>query len=300
VGELTAQAVKAQLDEAEDRAVAAEALVRGAKAQLVAAERQVERKRRLVDSGAVSIRQLEVAEADYGLALAKVEEADARLEAARADVRSVQRELERASIDADAKVNTAAALLAEARSKVADTRERIAALEGDIARQRSQLVTAPRDGIVHRLSGNQGGEIVSAGDPLLVLVPETEDRAVEVWVDGNDAPLVTEGSTVRLQFEGWPAVQFMGWPSVAVGTFGGVVSLIDPTDDGQGRFRMLVVPAEDESWPSPMYLRQGVRAKAWVLLGEVTIGFELWRQLNGFPPVIADEEPQGAARARLK
>ena len=79
---------------------------------------------------------------------------------------------------------------------------------------------------------------------------------------------------------------------LAVGTFGGVVSLVDPTDSGNGRFRMLVVPdADDAPWPDDRWLRQGVRAKGWVLLDRVRLWYELWRQLNGFPPVISPEEP---------
>jgi len=136
----------------------------------------------------------------------------------------------------------------------------------------------------------------------LTLVPETTDRAVEIWVNGNDAPLISAGSTVRLQFEGWPAVQFVGWPSVAVGTFGGKVALVDSTDDGQGKFRLLVVPDESEqAWPDARFLRQGVRAKGWVLLNQVSLGYEIWRQLNGFPPVISPAEPKTeVARKRLK
>jgi hypothetical protein len=108
-------------------------------------------------------------------------------------------------------------------------------------------------------------------------------------------PMVMAGAPVRLQFEGWPALQFSGWPSVAVGTFGGRVVLVDPTDNGRGRFRVLVEPDErDEPWPSNRFLRQGVRANGWVLLNVVPLGFELWRQFNGFPPVISPDEP-GAA-----
>lgn len=98
-------------------------------------------------------------------------------------------------------------------------------------------------------------------------------------------PLLHIGDQVRLQFEGWPAIQFVGWPSVAVGTFGGTVKLLDATDDGSGRFRILVAPdASDEAWPEARYLRQGVRANGWVLLQQVKLGFELWRRFNGFPP----------------
>jgi hypothetical protein len=106
---------------------------------------------------------------------------------------------------------------------------------------------------------------------------------------------------VRLQFEGWPAVQFVGWPSVARGTFGGEVVLIDPTDDGTGRFRVLVAPRPDVvndgtevvEWPGPRWLRQGVQVNGWVLLNRVPLWYEIWRQLNGFPPALADR-PAGA------
>jgi hypothetical protein len=109
---------------------------------------------------------------------------------------------------------------------------------------------------------------------------------VELQIDGNDLPLVQKGDRARLQFEGWPAAQFVGWPSVAVGTFGGRVYLVDPTANDRGQFRILVAPDLDEpAWPDEQYLRQGVRAQGWVLLNQVSIGWELWRQLNGFPPV---------------
>jgi hypothetical protein len=78
---------------------------------------------------------------------------------------------------------------------------------------------------------------------------------------------------------------------VAVGTFGGRVALVDSADDGKGKFRIMVVPAVGEEWPSSRYLRQGVRAKGWVLLREVRLGYEFWRRMNGFPQVIAEDEP---------
>lgn len=104
-------------------------------------------------------------------------------------------------------------------------------------------------------------------------------------INGNDLPLIREGDSVRLQFEGWPAVQFVGWPSVAIGTFGGKVFRIDPNADKKGMFRIFVEPApDDQPWPNEEYLRQGVRTQGWVLLNRVSAGYELWRQINGFPP----------------
>ncbi|MCA9008078.1 MAG: toxin secretion protein, partial [Planctomycetaceae bacterium] len=97
---------------------------------------------------------------------------------------------------------------------------------------------------------------------------------------------------VRLQFEGWPAVQFSGWPSVAVGTFGGEVVSVDAIDNGLGKFRILIRPDPDDNpWPQDRFLRQGVRANAWVLLNQVPLWYEVWRKLNGFPPAVSVEEP---------
>ena len=104
------------------------------------------------------------------------------------------------------------------------------------------VITAPRDGTIYRLPVFERGQSIKEGDALFTIVPETTERVVELWVSGNDTPLIQPGNHVRLQFEGWPAVQFAGWPSVAVGTFGGEVASIDPSDDGKGSFRIQVKP----------------------------------------------------------
>lgn len=176
-------------------------------------------------------------------------------------------------------------------------------IDSRVERFKARFVKAPCDGIVHRVSANTGagGQYVKEGDELVEIVPDTTDRVVELLIDGLDAPLVAahmqqtgRGPHVRLQFEGWPAVQFTGWPSVAVGTFGGRIRQIDPTDDGKGRFRVLVEPEEmfdGDRWPEGIYLRQGNQAVGWVFLNRVTMGYELWRQFNGFPPVVAPQAP---------
>jgi adhesin transport system membrane fusion protein len=128
--------------------------------------------------------------------------------------------------------------------------------------------------------------MVKAGQQLALIVPQTANRAVELTVSGNDAPLLAVGRRVRLQFEGWPAVQFSGWPSVAVGTFGGTIGVIDPGAGADGTVRIIVFPEQGEEWPDAHYLRQGVRVVGWVLLDSVKLGWELWRQFNGFPPTL--------------
>ncbi len=151
-----------------------------------------------------------------------------------------------------------------------------------IARQQTQLIKAHVAGIIFKRLTGQESVVVPAGAVLAQIMPETPSRAVALWIDGNDIPFVRLRQKARLQFEGWPAIQFRGWPEIAVGTFGGVVSFIDPTDNGLGLFRVVIVP--DEKWPESRFLRQGVRVHGWVQLGKVPLWYELWRQFNGFPP----------------
>ncbi len=171
--------------------------------------------------------------------------------------------------------------------------EALSKIDVRLAQQASQLVRAPRSGQILRRAAGEGGVLVKPGYPLATLAPRTASRSVALYIDGNDLPLIHEGDTVRIQFEGWPAIQFSGWPSVAVGTFGGKVAVVDESDNGQGKFRILVTPEQGEEWPSHEYLRQGAKAQGWVLLNKVTLGFELWRQFNGFPPGLPGAPSKG-------
>ena len=157
-----------------------------------------------------------------------------------------------------------------------------------VARQQTQIIKAHVSGIIFKRLTGQESVVVKAGDILVQIMPETLSRAVELWIDGNDIPFVRLRQKARLQFEGWPAIQFRGWPEIAVGTFRGEVSFIDPTDNGLGLFRAVIVP--DEPWPDVQYLRQGVRVHGWVQLGKVPLWYEIWRQFNGFPPESVSEK----------
>lgn len=190
----------------------------------------------------------------------------------------------------------------EATQKVLAETQKLQTIQKELSELRNKRdefnrleIFAPRSGYIQQWFGREGSDTVKEGDQLFVIVPETDRLAVEMQVTGNDMPLIKEGDPVRLQFEGWPAVQFVGWPSVAVGTFGGKVNRVFPTDDGKGNFRVLVTPdnhfEREDGWPDDRYLRQGVRANGWVLLNQVPLGWEIWRQLNGFPPIVADEAP---------
>ncbi|MEM1104164.1 MAG: HlyD family secretion protein, partial [Pseudomonadota bacterium] len=176
------------------------------------------------------------------------------------------------------------------KGRVAEAAAELNRINVNISRQSVQIVRAPRDGMILRVNAGDAATFVSAGQVVASFVPENVDRAVELFIDGRDVALVRSGAKVRLQFEGFPTVQFSGWPSVAVGTFGGEVVAVDPSASAAGRFRVLVT--EDKSdphpWPDPSYVRFGSSARGWILLETVSAGFEVWRQLNNFPPQFPD------------
>jgi adhesin transport system membrane fusion protein len=293
-------AAKARVQMSVDRIAAAQQSLEAAKAALVTARMQQERQAGLAKKGLTSTRNVELAELDYAQKVADVERATASLNAAKSEKLSLDSELLRTDADAGSRIEEAWGAHASAESDVAKARAEVTKVEVRLARQNTQRVMAPVDGKIFRVIARQNGELLKAGAQIAILVPSTTKDVVELWINGNDVPLISEGSPVRLQFEGWPALQFAGWPSIAVGTFGGHVQLVDSTDNGAGQFRVLVQhDADDEPWPTKNYLRQGVRANGWVLLNQVPLGFELWRQFNGFPPVISASEP-GKAKSASK
>jgi multidrug resistance efflux pump len=225
-----------------------------------------------------------------------------------ADLKSAIAALKRTSNDFDATIASTHASKGSALSEVATAERDLSVIDVQINQNLRQIVEAPRDGIVLEVAATDG-TYLRPGSLICVIIPETDSRFVEILVDGNDMPLIhsrnqsESGSPVRIAFEGWPAVQMIGWPQLAVGTFGGEVVFVDATDNGKGKFRVVVGPSDDivdrgdgkgpvtVGWPDKdRWLRQGARANAWVMLNQVPLWFELWRKINGFPPVINDEE----------
>jgi membrane fusion protein, adhesin transport system len=290
---------EAKLRSAQGKLQSAEQKLAAAEAAMETASLNLGRTQALTARGLSARRDLELATLAATKARTDRDGAQADVVSAVGEVDAARASLDKARADGDNKIQEAESKLRSGQSDLADARASLTRLEVTISRQAGQLVRAPRAGVILQVLALEGGRQVKQGDLLATLVPDTRDRAVELWVDGNDAAIMSEGRRVRLQFEGWPAVQFTGWPSVAVGTFGGVISFIDAHDDGKGYFRAVVVAdSRDEPWPEPRFLRQGVRAKGWVLLERVKLGFELWRRFNGFPPMLKD--PPGFADSAEK
>ena len=264
----------------------------GYQAKELQARLNYERQAGLASKGIKAEVEIEKFKKDWDVAKSELESLKLKIDSAMQEWQAKQQELTQKSREAKTKVDYARAMQQDALGQQATSQKELRDMEIKLAELERMTILAPRDGTIYRMPVFERGQSIKEGDSLFTIVPDTSERIVELWVAGNDVPLVQPGDHVRLQFEGWPAVQFAGWPSVAVGTFGGQVAAVDPADDGKGKFRIQVREAAGQDWPNDRYLRQGVRANGWVMLSQVTLGYELWRQLNGFPPVISTEEPK--------
>jgi len=293
-------AQNAYVQSAMQKVSAAEQKLAIAEAAIPQLEAAFDRAKELQAGGNIALEKLQEIERKLLESRGKVKEESANLSAARAELMGKQSDREAYIHKAAADVSYYEGALDKAKAEVSKADKELQEMETKFARQNTQLmITAPFDGYVVEISSNGGSQLVKKGDPICTLVPYTKDRAVQIWLDGNDAPLVEAGRHVRLQFEGWPAIQFAGWPSVAVGTFGGTVVSVDMVDNGKGKFRCQVLPDSTETvdWPEERFLRQGVRANGWVLLEQVPLWFEVWRKLNGFPPTVEMEPAKGEKAA---
>ncbi len=237
-------------------------------------------------------RQGLVARKDLESATTKLQKAIADSAKAAADLQVEIQAVRNAKAELSAKQRKAEATIAKADLEF-----------GTVAVRRNlSVVVSPIAGQVTRVAQAGPGQTVKKGEALCVVTPSsTEDIAAEIFVSSLDAAIIDTGRPVRLQFAGFPAIQVWGggWPSLSVGTFGGKVAVVDAVDDGSGRYRVLVLPdPEDKPWPNRSYLRQGTEVTGWILLNEVSLAYEAWRQLCGFPPIIP-VRPGGLDKKKL-
>ncbi|MCE2849277.1 MAG: HlyD family secretion protein [bacterium] len=263
-------------------------------AELVAADidhgiavQQLNRAKQMFSEGIIALTEFERRTGQYNKALAILTEKQQKLQNTRQDITICRIEMNTVRQDAADKIFKAKSEIAAARSDVATT-------DGEVAKNQNQLANyairgsqrwmiAPQSGQIVKAKKSGINEMVKEGEMIVEIVPNKIDQAVELYVQPMDLVLVDRGQQVRLQFDGFPAIVFSGWPQASYGTFVGEVVAVETNRSENGKFRMLVVPVEKEKkWPAALKLGAGVQGFA--LLKNVSIWYELWRQINGFPP----------------
>lgn len=251
----------------------ATAILQAEKIRFQNAENQLQRNKKLFEAGNIPLTKYQ--EFEY-----KFQETQAVYLNAQLDLGGVEAEY----LD---KISKAESELNNTRAEAFDTQVEIVKARNEFTnvemRNAQYQILAPQDGYIVKAMKAGIGETIKEGDAVCTIMPQSADVAVEMYVKAMDIPLISKGRKVRVEFDGWPALQFSGWPSVSVGTFGGEVRVIDYVNSKPGEFRILIVPdKQDEAWPKQ--IRVGSGTKGWVMLDSVPVWYELWRQLNGFPP----------------
>ncbi|WP_396223558.1 HlyD family secretion protein [Gemmatimonas sp.] len=271
-----------KLQQTANKVLQYQAEVRQATLEDSVARDQLRRRERLFrDSlGLVSVNDLQTFQIRVQSAAAKLVEKQQMLAITQTDLQSIPAEYGEKIAKSRSDRAATLAEVSEGRSDVAKLKDKVGSLT---LRNSFYVIEAPQDGYVVRATRAGQGEIVKAGEPIVSIQPARPRKAVELYVKPMDVALLKPGRHVRVFFDGWPALQISGWPQVAVGTFGAQVAVIDQFPSADGRFRVLLVPdtTHDEDWPAQ--LRLGTGAEGWAMLDNVTVGWELWRQLNGFP-----------------
>lgn len=242
------------------------------------AKNQYERNKKLFEAG--------------NIPLTKFQDIEYKYQGAEADFVNAEIEIDRAQAEYLDKINKAESDLNNTLAEQFETQADLAKLRNELTnmeiRSQQYFILAPQSGYVVKATQAGIGETIKEGDPVCTIMPQSEDVAVEMYVKAMDVPLISKGRKVRIEFDGFPALQFSGWPSVSVGSFGGVVEVIDFVNSKPGEFRILVVPDKaDEKWPKQ--IRNGSGTQGWVMLDDVPVWYEIWRQLNGFPPSLYEE-----------
>ncbi|MBZ9652353.1 HlyD family secretion protein [Psychroflexus montanilacus] len=258
-----------------------------AKTQVTIAERQYERTESLEKEGLKAVTDLEGKRLQLQNSQAKVVSQKNKLLASRNEVINAQIEISSIKASYQDKISKAESEKFTALSSQYDTEAQRTKLETDLSnftvRSGMRYITAPQDGFINRALQSGIGETFSAGTKIVSIMPIDIDLAVETFVDPLDLPLLHPGEPIRIIFDGWPAIFFSGWPNLSYGTYGGQIVAVERTASPNGKFRVLVEPDPKEGeWPD--VIRAGSGARTLALLNDVPVWYEVWRQINGFPP----------------
>ena len=267
------------------------------KIDLGIAERQIGAIQNLYDEDLKSLTELEEKRSKFQEKQAELISQHNKYLASQNEVLNSKIELNRIDQEYIDKISKAESDKFTAESSGFDAEVQVTKLESDFTsykmRNDMYYITAPQNGYINKAIIGGIGETFKEGQSLVGIMPSDYDLAVETFVNPIDLPLIHLNEKVRVQFDGWPAIIFSGWPNVSYGTYGAKVVAIENFISDNGKFRILLAPDEtDHEWPEA--IRVGSGAKTIALLEDVPIWFELWRNLNGFPPDYY--QPEGASK----
>lgn len=251
------------------------------------AQQQIERARQMYTDGIISLVEFERRKVQFNKANAVFTEKQQKFLNTKQDLVILKIEMGALSQETADKVFKAMGEIASSGSDVAEAKDEVARKRNQLAnyqiRGRQRWLIAPQSGQIVKAKKAGLNETVKEGEMIVEIVPNKVDYAIELFVNAMDLVLIEKGQPVRLIFDGFPTIVFSGWPQASYGTYLGEVIYVETNRSDNGKFRILVVPVKDDK-PWPNTLKLGVGAQGFAMLKDVGVWYELWRQINGFPP----------------
>lgn len=278
--------------------------LKAAEANYEIAEKQLERIETLFKDGLKSLTDLETRKL-------KAQETRAKLIGAQNKLLTSQNQLINAKVELNSVENQFNDKLAKVESERFSAISALYAAQAELTqteskrsnyviRDQQHYILAPQNGYITRALVTGIGATIKEGAPVISIMPSDYELAVEMYVNPMDLPLLKTGQKVRFMFDGWPSIVFSGWPNASYGTFGGVVVAIDNFMSDNNKYRILVAEDPEDKNPWPVALRVGSGADGMALLKDVPIWYEIWRNLNGFPPDYYSFEPSHNKNSKVK
>ena len=279
--------IKIKIAQLQNKLKAEQAELTAVNNELKIAQDQLSRQNKMYEEGLVSLTQLQQRNVSYQNALAKKTSAENKLA-------QTQQEIAAQNIEQNAVIQEYTEKLSKTEGDRFQSMGQVAGSTGDIAKLENQVATykvrkglyyilATQDGQITQLTKAGIGEIVKDAETIGIIVPKKIDYIAEIYVKPVDLPLIRENQKVMLTFDGFPAIVFSGWPNSSYGTFSGKIIAIENSISENGLFKAIV--AEDKTqkrWPPNMKI--GTGASGIAILNDVPIWYEIWRNINGFPP----------------
>ncbi|TJZ59916.1 HlyD family efflux transporter periplasmic adaptor subunit [Sphingobacterium olei] len=285
--ELKLSQLKVKISQLNSKLAAEEAELLATTNELALSEDQFNRQKKMYDEGLVSLTQFQQRSVAYQNALAKKTVIDNKVAQTRQEIVAVEIEQNSTIQDYAEKLSKTEGDRLQSMGLIEGSMGDIAKLENQVANYRARqglyAVLASQSGQVVQLSKAGIGEILKDAESIGTIVPNQVDYAVEIHVRPVDLPLLKEGQRVMCVFDGFPAIVFSGWPNTSYGTFAAKVIAVESNIGANGLFRALL--AEDRGQkPWPPQIKMGAGVQGIAILNDVPIWYELWRNINGFPP----------------
>ena len=289
-------AIKNKIQQLERKILIDSAELSAAKIDLEVGTNQYNRAGKMLNDGIISLVDYERRTQSFNKAKAGFQEKQQKFLNTKQDVLIARIELNTLKQDINDKLFKLKGDIANSNTEKSTVIAEVAKNENELSNYRirggQKWLLAPQTGQIIKAKKAGINEIVKEGEMIVEIVPNSFKYAVELFVKPMDLALINKGQDVRLQFDGYPAIVFSGWPNSSYGTFAGKISAIETNRNENGQFRVLIIPDEKEKrWPTN--LKIGTGAQGFALLNDVPIWYELWRQLNGFPPDFYTIEVKG-------